>query len=223
MRKQIPVRQSQRERVRSPVRVPADGDPRRVHGIGRERPLERPVEGLHVRSKPPAPEDHVPGRPARGQRQQHQPGFVGMLPQLRQPIARVLARTVQQHHERNRTLLLIPRRHVQVPPASTVPLHTPQADWGLTGKPPRSRPQTPSLVILFRHANAPSLCSTIPTSRAPPAAPAIPAGAATSRLAPIHTLPRPRSETHSPEHANPSVNRLVLQRESDRGPGRSSR
>ena len=60
---QIPIGDSERERIGRAVRKSRDRDPVRIDRTSLEHPAERPVDEGHIR--PIAAQDHIPGAPAR--------------------------------------------------------------------------------------------------------------------------------------------------------------
>src|SRR5918994_4972158 len=111
VRKQVAVRDPERKGVGGPVGVTPDGHARRIHRAEGEGVLQRPVDGRHVRTVPPAAEDQIPGGSARAQGEQDDACLVRRSPELGQAVARILAGAVQQEGQRGGFLRPVARRH----------------------------------------------------------------------------------------------------------------
>lgn len=145
VRKQVPVRDPQREGVRSAVGVASYRYVRRVDCTQGERLLQGPLDGADVRAISPTSDDEVPGRPSRTEREQDQSGPVRLSPKQGQAVACVFARAVQQQYQRGRARGSVARWHIEVAIACGVKPQRSQADWRQTGARSRRRmgPYTP--------------------------------------------------------------------------------
>src|SRR5829696_6374223 len=81
VRKQVPVRDPQREGVRSAIGVASYRYARRVDYTQGERLLQGSIDGADVRAVPPTPDDEVPRRPLRAKRKQDQANPIRLHPE----------------------------------------------------------------------------------------------------------------------------------------------